>query len=72
MTERKLLIIAVFAAGAAVPGIPALAFLWSVGAAKPLFAMIGVVIAAFAIGVAVRFVNRLGDPHCDKLPSDAP
>jgi nitrate reductase gamma subunit len=72
MSERKLLALAVFAAGMALPGIPILAWLWDIGAAKEFFAIVGAVVAAFAIGLVVRLVNRLGDPRLAKRPPDAP
>jgi hypothetical protein len=72
MSERKLVLLAVFAAGAAIPGIPALAFLWSVGAAQPLFAGVGLVAAACGIAAVVRLVNCHGDSRHARRPPDGP
>jgi hypothetical protein len=72
MSERKLLALAAFVGGMAVPGIPYLAWLWDSGTAKEFFAAIGVACGAVTIGFVVRLVNRRGDPRHANRPLDAP
>ena len=75
MGERKLIILAIFAAGMAIPGIPFLALLWYVGLvgdAKAFLAIVGIAISAMFIGFVIRLVNRIGDPRRAKRPPNVP
>jgi len=64
MSERKLLLIAIFVTGMAVPGIPAV---WFLGAERPFLAVIGSVVGALAVRSIVRLVNTCGDSHYPAL-----